>query len=114
MTAANCDASTHDSDIANGGYCPGCGECKRDELYRRHEDMSPDGRLHILVQRDGDVIIGIEPSKEGLQHYVKSVEFCSIGSGGGRSPHTIKALRALAEAVAKDEADNPIEREAGG
>jgi hypothetical protein len=36
-----------------------------------------------------------------------SVEFCSTASGGGRSPHTRKALKDLAEAMIKDAHEKP-------
>ena len=35
-----------------------------------------------------------------MPHYY-SVEFCSCGMGGGRSPKTLKALLALMEAMRK-------------
>lgn len=68
-----------------------------DPWTERFEDMSPDGRLQIFLEPDGDVVIGIV--KDGI---MTSVEFCSPGSGGGRSRNTIMALRQLAIAMEKD------------
>ncbi len=54
---------------------------KSNEFYSRYEDMSPDGRLDVLVQEDGDVIVQIVPESKSQKPPV-SVEFC-IYSGGG-------------------------------
>lgn len=76
------------------------------EIVRRKEDMSPDGELFVMMQGDGDMIIGVKPSKDDMDYegspFGVSVEFCTPVMGGGRSPHTLRALRVLAEAVVKD------------
>jgi hypothetical protein len=73
----------------------------------RAEDMSPDGRLRIWQQEDGDFIVEIVPwSKE--EKPSASVEFCTVGSGGGRSPHTRLALVALMEAIRQDNTESPM------
>lgn len=64
---------------------------------QRFDDMSPDGRLQVFLEEDGDVVVGIV--KEDI---IVSVEFCSPGSGGGLSPNTLMALRQLAIAMEKD------------
>jgi hypothetical protein len=75
------------------------------KTYTRLGDMGEGTALVVHVQDDGDVIIGIgEPLMPK-----KTVEFCTIGPGGGRSQHTFKALRALAEAVKKDNQECPLE-----
>lgn len=73
----------------------------------RAEDMSADGRLRIMQQDDGDMIVVIVPPSEERTPSV-SVEFCSVGSGGGRSPHTVKVLRLLMAAMRRDNAERKI------
>lgn len=75
-------------------------------IYERREDMSPDGRLRILIQEDGDIIVAIVPPSESGQRMV-SVEFCAVGSGGGHSPRTLKVLRWLADAIRRDNEEWP-------
>jgi len=73
----------------------------------RKEDMSPDGRLRVFLQADGDVILSIVPASDG-RCLNSSVEFCAL-TGGGRSPHTRKALLALMDAIRKDNEADPNE-----
>lgn len=79
----------------------------------RAEDMSPDGRLRIWQQEDGDLIVEIVPESAKEEPSV-SVEFCTVGSGGGRSPHTRKALVALMAAIKLDNAESPIPNSGDG
>jgi len=79
----------------------------------RAEDMSPDGRLRIWKQEDGDLIVEVVP-ESSKQEPSASVEFCTVGSGGGRSPHTRKALVALMEAIKRDNAESPIPHSKNG
>lgn len=69
--------------------------------FARLEDMSQRGKLTLVVQSDGDVIVGIQ------QHHgeMADVEFCAPGAGGGGSHRTWQALRALAAAMELDNAD---------
>lgn len=75
----------------------------------RLEDMSLVGRLVLTIEDDGDVIVSVYPqlNRDGKQLIGNSVsvQFCSPGSGGGRSPQTHKALRKLANAMRADNAD---------
>jgi hypothetical protein len=71
----------------------------------RKEDMGPDGKLALIQQDDGDIIVAVYPSEEQRQGEGEnsySVEFCSPGGGGGRSRNTIQALRALIVAMERD------------
>jgi hypothetical protein len=77
----------------------------------RNEDMSARGRLRLIQQEDGDIIVAVQPEENGLIMGGSAVEFCSPVAGGGRSPHTLAALRALMDAMEKDNADRPT---AGG
>lgn len=74
----------------------------------RIEDMSRKGRLKIIQQDDGDIIVAVQSEENGLLMPGDSVEFCSIGSGGGRSEHTLAALRNLMVAMELDNAETPI------
>lgn len=73
----------------------------------RLEDMSERGKLRILQQDDGDIIVAVQPERNGLLQPGESVEFCTIGQGGGRSPRTYLALKALMAAMAEDNAADP-------
>lgn len=77
-------------------------------LYERVEDMSPDGKLQLIVQEDGDIIVSVIENHEHRGFQWASVEFCTLGSGGGRSRHTREALRALIIAIQKDNEERPI------
>jgi hypothetical protein len=79
----------------------------------RAEDMSPDGRLRIWQQEDGDFIVEVVP-ESAKQEPSASVEFCTVGSGGGRSPHTRLALAALMEAIRQDNAESPTPHSGNG
>lgn len=64
----------------------------------RFEDMSPTGRLQILRQEDGDVIVSVIQD----DNTSASVEFCAPMTGGGSSERTWKALRALFDSMEQD------------
>lgn len=68
----------------------------------RFEDMSPRGRLRLLQEDDGDLIVAVVPDPNAPLEYAPSVQFCTIGNGGGKSPRTRRALQALMEAIAED------------
>lgn len=76
-------------------------------MAERFEDMSPRGRLRILQQDDGDMIVCVieDPdSRSGCAGLMASVEFCT---SGGQSPKTRTALLALMEAMAAENAERP-------
>lgn len=83
-------------------------EVERNKIYKRQEDMSPDGMLDVLVEKDGDVIVTIWPEgwTKGNMDYC-SVQFCTCSAGGGRSPNTLAALRLLARAINADNIAQP-------
>jgi len=87
------------------------------ERVERFEDMSPRGRLVLHRQDDGDIIVSVMPDdkqcdgKRLLSPFGVSAEFCTVGSGGGQSPHTRRALTALWEAIELDNKENPQHRE---
>ena len=78
-------------------------------VVERYEDMSPDGRLRLVRQDNGDVILAIIPPI-GSGRPIVDVEFCSIGAGGGQSPNTLRALRDLMEAMRRDNIEQPQKR----
>jgi hypothetical protein len=72
------------------------------KIVERNEDMSRHGRLRLIQEDDGDIIVSIVPDPtEGLSGMF-SAQFCTIGSGGGKSPKTLAALRALMQAMEDD------------
>lgn len=86
---------------------------KRDDsgciTVERREDMSPLGRLCLIQQADGDVLVVIRPDPNARSWERQSVEFCSVGAGGGRSPRTLAALRELMKAMDEDNREQPID-----
>lgn len=73
------------------------------KIYCRKEDMSPDGRLQLHRQEDGDVCLTVmEGYLEGGISESASVEFCTPFLGGGGSHETYGALLRLMEAMEKD------------
>ena len=68
------------------------------KFYERKGDMSPDSKLQLLIEDDGDVIVSIHHT----EHLSSSIQFCSVGNGGGRSPETRTALLALCHAMNRD------------
>ncbi len=76
------------------------------EQRERREDMSPEGKLQLTVQADGDIIVTCyQPDRNGAYDAVASVEFCT---SGGRSPHVMRALRELWKAIGRDNAGDPM------
>jgi hypothetical protein len=63
--------------------------------------------MQIHIQEDGDIILAILPDPSEEYRYAKSVEFCTIGAGGGRSPNTRKALLELFKAIELDNLEDP-------
>lgn len=78
---------------------------KRMERYLRKEDMSPDGKLCMVMEDDGDICLSIIRGNNGRN---RDVQFCSIGSGGGKSRHTLEALRNLMHAIELDNKEYPL------
>jgi len=78
------------------------------KVYERNEDMSPHGRLKVILQEDGDAIVAVVPDPNARPWERSSVEFCSRGGGGGRSRHTLEAIRALAAAIMRDNEEAPL------
>jgi len=74
-------------------------------VAERFEDMSPRGRLRVLQQDDGDMIVCvIEDPNSSTRGEMTSVEFCT---SGGKSPKTREALLALMLAMAEENAARP-------
>ncbi|RNF58317.1 hypothetical protein EFK68_02685 [Pseudomonas aeruginosa] len=74
-------------------------------VIERPEDMSPDGRLSVCMDHEGDVLIRVIPPAEKADSYAPSVEFVSHCP---RSRHTLAALRELMRAMARDNEENPL------
>lgn len=67
----------------------------------RYEDMSPTGKLELIQQIDGDIIV-VVTSGEDDEFRQAAVEFCMPMTGGGQGERTHKALVALLEAMQAD------------
>ena len=78
------------------------------QTLTRPGDMHPTTSLNLHLQDDGDVVLWVGHPRYPMPDGEKEVEFTTIGSGGGRSPHTYKALRNLIEAIKKDNNHDPI------
>lgn len=73
----------------------------------RFEDMSRRGRLRVIQQDDGDMIVEVIEdldSRGPCAGLSASVEFCT---SGGKSPKTREALRALMIAMAEENEARP-------
>lgn len=71
-------------------------------------DMDTVSRLVLFRQDDGDIIVQVnERTSDGLIGPGSAVEFCAPGTGGGHSPAVHRALVALWEALADDNASRP-------
>ena len=67
------------------------GEANCSYVIRNIEgDMGQKTRLHLILQADGDVVLTIDDIERGRQG---SIEFCSVGSGGGRNPIIVDGLK---------------------
>lgn len=76
-------------------------------MAERFEDMSPRGRLRVLQQDDGDMIIEVveDPNSQSCTAGLScAVEFCV---SGGKSPKTREALYVLMLAMAEENAERP-------
>jgi uncharacterized protein (DUF849 family) len=80
------------------------------KVVERIEDMSRRGRLRLIQQDDGDIIVAVQSMHDGLLEPGDSVEFCTGFGGGGKSPHTFNALHALMEAIRKDNLEHPSKK----
>lgn len=71
----------------------------------RFEDMSQSGRLRLLQQDDGDIIVCVIPDLKNIGGATPvSVEFCT---SGGKSPIVLEALRQLMLAIDRQNRENP-------
>lgn len=75
--------------------------------YIRMGDMDCRSALNVYMQEDGDIIVWIGAPYFSDEEFTK-VEFCTVGSGGGRSDYTREALKNLIKAIQKDNEENPI------
>lgn len=82
------------------------GEFDREAYHERNEDDSPDGKLIVIMAKDGDIHISIAPSSE-RKIGNPSCRFCTR-AGGGRSRRVRHALMFLAMAIEADNKENPI------
>lgn len=71
----------------------------------RIEDMSPDGRLSLFRDNEGDIHVRVIPPMERANDYAPSVEFVTHCQ---RSPRTVEALYALLEAMRLDNEERPL------
>lgn len=96
---------TLDAALAAFQPCAGAGvpevAMPKEREVARIGDMHTRHALRVGFDGDSDVYLSTtSPEGEG-------VEFCTIGSGGGKSPRTRNALVALMVAMEADNADDP-------
>jgi len=72
---------------------------------RRTGDHDPDAYIRLTREDDGDIIAEILAKDWHGDSEHSIVQFCTH-QGGGRSPHTLKALAALMVAIEKDNEEN--------
>ncbi len=72
------------------------------EFVVRKGDMGPNGRLRLIKQPDGDICVAVIPDEGEI-----GIEFCTIGTGGGKSPRTLAALNELAISMLEDNQAEP-------
>ncbi|MBK7786954.1 MAG: hypothetical protein IPJ57_20970 [Gemmatimonadetes bacterium] len=68
----------------------------------RYGDMSPHEHLRVSLDGDHDVMVSVWDDCSGA-----SIEFCTAGLGGGKSPRTRDALIALMCAIEDDNEKDP-------
>lgn len=78
--------------------------------YRRFEDDSPTGSISVVFGEDGDGHITVY-SKPDPNEMKFSMRFRMAMTGGGQSPRVRNALLALAEAIRRDNEENPQNRD---
>lgn len=76
-------------------------------LIERPEDMSPDGRLSLFRDSEGDIHVRVIPPMERQDDYAPSIEFVCHCQ---RSPRTVEALNNLLEAMRLDNEEHPLPR----
>ena len=79
-------------------------------VVERHGDRGRGVKLRLRTDVDGDVhVICDGVDRMTGKPAVVTVEFCRPGLGGGRSPQTLDALRALMFAMQAENDTNPFE-----
>lgn len=73
----------------------------------RREDMSPAGKLEVMLDNDNDVVVIVTTGTTAHNFKSATVEFCNGGGGGGGSPKTRAALISLMTAIEADNAERP-------
>lgn len=73
----------------------------------RLEDMSQRGYLRLILEDDGDIVICTSGMRADRVLPGSAVEFCTVGTGGGKSPKVRAALLALMCAIEQDNAEHP-------
>lgn len=82
------------------------GEINCGTLVERPEDMSPDGRLSLCMDTEGDILVKVVAPTEASGRTGHSAEFvCHCP----RSRHTLKALRDLMRAMMRDNQEHPLQ-----
>jgi|TARA_Y100001934_G_scaffold283268_1_gene401679 hypothetical protein len=74
-------------------------------LIERPEDMSPDGKLSLFRDSEGDIHVRVVPPEDRADDYAPAIEFVGHCQ---RSPRTLAALEALMEAMRLDNEERPL------
>lgn len=79
------------------------------ELHKRIGDMHPTDCIRVMADVSGDACLALVTEERGMQ----TIEFCTPGAGGGRSPRTRVAILRLAQAIKLDEEADRIRKGQG-
>jgi hypothetical protein len=80
----------------------GAGNCSY-KITGIEGDMGEEVRMGLLLQADGDVVVTLQKVEGRLVLPGLSIEFCSVGSGGGRNPEIVKGLREIIQRLVDKE-----------
>lgn len=76
-------------------------------IISRKGDMGAE-TIELLIEDDGDISIALSNGATDFKEFERvSMQFCSPGMGGGKSPRTLKALRNLFIAIQEDNKEYP-------
>ena len=79
----------------------------------RLTDTGPRDHLALTEELDGDVWIEVQTKRDEIIHdpdapdFIRAATEICTSAGGGHSPRTLRALKALAQAIRQDNEEEP-------